>query len=224
MYSMAISRSAYRLSHCPARKLSAFRVPLYGLDQWAKLFTDRQLVALGTFVRELHRSPASMEGVPDEWREAVISCVTCMLSKLTDYSSNVCSWDNTRETLRNTFARFALPIVWDYCEVNPLSNGSGGFSGMADWLGRYLDHALAATGTAPASAILNRSAIETGLDGFDLICTDPPYYDAIPYSDLMDFFYVWLRRVYSAVSCPMPTPCSPTRSDQNGMLTTAMES
>ena len=179
----------------PGKEALGFRVPLYGLDQWAKLFTDRQLVALGTFVRELHRSPASMEGVPDEWREAVISCVTCMLSKLTDYSSNVCSWDNTRETLRNTFARFALPIVWDYCEVNPLSDGSGGFSGMAGWLGRYLDHALDATETAPASGILNRSAIETGLEGFDLICTDPPYYDAIPYSDLMDFFYVWLRRV-----------------------------
>ena len=173
----------------------AFSVENYGLDQWAKLFTDRQLLALGRFVRELRRSPASMEGVPDEWREAVIACVACMLSKLTDYSSNVCSWDNTRETLRNTFARFALPIVWDYCEVNPLSDGSGGFSGMTDWLGRYLDHALAAIGTAPASAILNRSAIETGLEGFDLICTDPPYYDAIPYSDLMDLFYVWLRRV-----------------------------
>ncbi len=171
----------------------------YGLDQWSKLFTDRQLLALGTFAEELRRMSMSMESVPDELREAVISCVTCMLSKQTDYSSNVCSWDNTRETLRNTFARFALPIVWDYCEVNPLSNGSGSFFGMTNWLGRYLDHALSATEAAPASTIVNRSAIGAGQEGFDLICTDPPYYDAIGYSNLMDFFHVWLRRLLHGI-------------------------
>ncbi len=177
----------------------AFSVENYGLDCWAKLFTDRQLMTLGTFVGETRRLFDSMDGVPEERREALAACLLCILSKLTDYSSNVCSWDNTRETLRDTFARFALPIVWDYCEVNPLSDGSGGFSGMAEWVGRYLDHALTAVGVSPAPSILNQSAIETGPNGFDLICTDPPYYDAIPYSDLMDFFYVWMRRTLHGV-------------------------
>ena len=183
----------------PGREALGFRIPLYGFDRWAKLFTDRQLVALGTFVREIGRCSEAMGHVPEDWREAFAASLVCIFSKLTDYSSSVCSWDNTRETLRDTFARFALPIVWDYCEVNPLSDGSGGFSGMAEWVGRYLDHALTAVGISPDPAILNRSAIETGLNGFDLICTDPPYYDAIPYSDLMDFFHIWLRRTLRGV-------------------------
>ena len=177
----------------------AFSVENYGLDQWSKLFTERQLLTLGTFVREMRQCPANMDGVSYEWREAMIAYLICAFSKLTDYSSAICSWINGLEAIRSTFARFALPIVWDYCEVNPLSKTSGSFAGMAEWVGRYLDHALVAAESAPDSAVLSRSAIEPGLEGFDVICTDPPYYDAIPYSDLMDFFHVWLRRALRGI-------------------------
>ena len=177
----------------------AFSVENYGLDQWAKLFTDRQLLALGTFVREIRRCPGNMDGVPDEWREALAVYLCCILSKLADYSSAICSWHNGRETLSHTFARFALPAVWDYCEVNPLSGTSGGFLAMTDWVARYLDRVASATALRPAPVIQARSAIDAHLDNVDLIVTDPPYYDAIPYSDLMDFFHVWLRRTLHGI-------------------------
>ena len=176
-------------------------LPRYGFDTWRAIFTDRQLLALGVFVREIRRCFEEMTGAcPDEWCEALVGYLSCTLSKLTDYSSAVCSWDNSRETIRQAFARFALPMVWDYCEVNTLSDTSGGFAGMADWVARALEHAVAATVGAPAPAIYARSAIDLRVDGVDLVCTDPPYYDAIPYSDLMDFFYVWLRRTMHGVS------------------------
>ena len=180
-------------------------LPRYGFDTWRTLFTARQLLALGVFVREIRRCFKDMAGsandYPQAWREALVSYLSCTVSKLTDYSSAVCSWTNSRETLRQTFARFAVPMVWDYCEVNTLSDTSGGFAAMAGWVARALEHAIAATEAAPAPAIHSRSAVDLRVDnGVDLVCTDPPYYDAIPYSDLMDFFYVWLRRTVRGIS------------------------
>ena len=176
------------------------RVARYGFDSWDKLFTRRQLLALGMFVREIRARTTDVDGYPSEWPEALTAYLACAFSKLTDYSSAVCSWDNSRETLRQTFARFALPMVWDYCEVNPLSATTGGFKGMLDWVARCVDHVLPAGSQAPSVEVETRSAVAAQPSGLDMICTDPPYYDAIPYSDLMDFFQVWLRRVLHGLS------------------------
>ncbi|MDE0629197.1 MAG: DUF1156 domain-containing protein [Bryobacterales bacterium] len=180
----------------------AFSVDGYGFNTWGTLFTDRQLLALGTVVREIRAVGREIEehGYPEEWREGLVAYLACTLSKLADYSSAICSWANTRETVRATYARFALPMVWDYCEVNTLSKTTGGFMAMLDWVARYLDHALVATSRGPAPHITARSALAPQPGNLDVICTDPPYYDAIPYSDLMDFFHVWLRRALRGVS------------------------
>ena len=174
-------------------------LPRYGFGTWRDIFTNRQLLAMGTFVREIRRYSGNIAGASDEWRETVAACLCCTLSKLVDYSSAICSWHNSGEKLRNTFARFALPMVWDYCEVNPLSGTSGGFFAMNNWVARYLDHAVSVAALGPVPVIQTRSAIDSHLNGVDLIVTDPPYYDAIPYSDLMDFFHVWLRRALHGV-------------------------
>ena len=178
----------------------AFSVDGYGFDSWDKLFTGRQLLALATFVRETRAALDEMGDYPAEWREALTAYLACTLSKLTDYSSAICSWSNGRETLRQTFARFALPMVWDFCEVNPLSATTGGFKGMSDWVARSIGHALHAVAPTSSSYVATRSALVEQPGKLDLICTDPPYYDAIPYSDLMDFFHIWLRRVLHGLS------------------------
>ena len=188
----------------------AFSVDGYGFDKWRTLFTNRQLLALGTFVREIRRLPATLADWPEGWSEATSVHAACALSKFADYSSAVCSWHNGGEKLGHTFARFALPMVWDYCEVNPLSDTTGGFSASVEWLCRVSEHLLPTARGAPAPDVLQQSAAgqqpaaDTG-GGFDLICTDPPYYDAIPYSDLMDFFHVWLRRALRGLSPELDT-------------------
>ena len=90
-------------------------------------------------------------------------------------------------------------------EACPLADTSGGFVQAVEWTAEVCEHLLAATHGAPVPAVLRRSAAEPqdaaeGDDGFDLICTDPPYYDAIPYSDLMDFFHVWPPRALQGLS------------------------
>ncbi len=184
----------------PDEKALGMRIPRYGFDTWRKLFTNRQLLALGAFVQALRNSGGGTGSYPREWREALSVNLSCVFSKLTDYSSGVCSWIQGLEAVRGTFARFALPMVWDFCEVNPLSKTAGSFRGMTEWVARYFDHGTQALLRARAVDVRSQSAIGLRTVGFDVICTDPPYYDAIPYSDLMDFFHVWLRRAVHGVS------------------------
>ena len=183
----------------------AFSVDNYGFDQWAKLFTERQLMTLGSFVGIVRELARTMDGdMPEDWREAVITYSAICLDRLADYSSAICSWHNSGEKLRNTFGRFALPIVWDYTEVNPLSDTSGNFLGALEWVARFISHTLENTNGRPEPAVSATSA--TQITGeYDTIITDPPYYDAIPYSDLMDFFHVWLRRSTHGLSTKIDT-------------------
>lgn len=115
------------------------------------------------------------------------------IDRLADYGSLICSWNNKRETLRGTFARYAIPLVWDFTETNPLSSSTGNFLGAVDWIAKVAARNQKHLVGTHQPTVMNKSA--TSISGeYDAIITDPPYYDAIPYSDLMDFFYVWMRR------------------------------
>ena len=180
----------------PGKEALGFRVPLYGFDQWGKLFTSRQLFALGTFTCALRSlKSAQMDNKLDEnWIEGVQASLCCALDRLADSSSSIAHWQNGGEFNVNTFQRFAFPMNWDFSEISPISPTTGNFSGAIDWVSRVIDHVSLAARGAPSPHILNQSAISSTINGFDAIITDPPYYDAISYSDLMDFFYIWLRR------------------------------
>ena len=175
-------------------------LPRYGFDTWRTLFTDRQLLALGTFVRAIRGCREEMRDYPDDWREAIVAWLAPSMSRLADRGSAVATWTNNLEQIRNTFARFALPMVWDFAESCPLADTTGGFIQAVEWIARVVEHAEAATAGAPAPRVELQSATAARTDRFDLVCTDPPYYDAIPYSDLMDFFHVWLRRTLHGLS------------------------
>ena len=172
----------------------------YGLDSWRKLFTNRQLLALGEFVRALRDMPGQLDDYLPEWKEALIAMASPIISRLADRGSSVASWTNDRETIRNTFARFALPVTWDYCEFSPLPDTSGGFIQSVEWVSKVCDHLRASVESATAGESIWGSAVSSVACDVDIIVTDPPYYDAIGYAVLMDFFYVWLRRSTQGLS------------------------
>ena len=179
------------------------RTTRYGLTTWHSLFTHRQLLALATILKEVRRCRLELaeSDYPDEWQEAMIAYLSLVLSKFAGYSSALCMWINSLEAMGQTFSRFALPMLWDFGEVNPLSQRTGGFTAMTEWVARYVERTGGAVADAPPPKIKCGSAIDLqASEEFDVICTDPPYYDAIPYSDLMDFFHVWLRRVLHGLS------------------------
>ncbi len=122
------------------------------------------------------------------------------VDRLVDYNSSVCNWDPNGEYITHTFQRCALPIKWDFSEINPISDTTGGYIGGIDWASRYITHALSACAESAPPRLLVASAMGIETEPVDVILTDPPYYDAIPYSDLMDVFFVWLRRTLNGVS------------------------
>jgi len=181
----------------PSKEALGFRVPLYGLDRWSKLFTPRQLVAIGTFVEHTRAALDMIRSAEytADWTIAIYAFLAAGLDRLVDRCSAQCRPDPTptQSGVINTFSRFALPMVWDFIEGVPTADSSGGYLSSLEWVAKVTEH-LSSIPKAPKAAILQQSALTGLADQFDVICTDPPYYDAISYSDLMDFFYVWLRR------------------------------
>ncbi len=176
---------------------SPFTAYIYGISTWGDLYTDRQLAALGSFAAAVRESNVGMDqyDYPPEWQRAVAIALALSVDKQADRSSANCRWDMGYTKISSTFTRFALPILWDFCEANVLSKTTGNYLSCVEWVAEVLEHCLEAGGASPKATVLRRSAIaELFNNVFDVIVTDPPYYDAIPYSDLMDFFYVWLRR------------------------------
>lgn len=183
----------------------AFSVDGYGLDQWHKLFTPRQLLAIGTFLSHSRGAGKSRQhgGYPVEWVESLAGYLALIIDRLVDRGSSICHWDVGYEKVANTFTGYRLPISWDYAETNVLGGSSGSYNGQVEWVARVIEHCQRATSYSQGCRVTASSA--TRLDyaeegSWDLVLTDPPYYDAIPYSDLMDFFYVWLRRNLRSLS------------------------
>ena len=205
---------------------SPFTAHLYGLDQWGKLFSTRQLLARGTLVKHTRATCETMraEGYTPEWVEALGAYLAIVLDKTLDYNSTVCTWHNSGEKIGHTFARFALPITWDFAKLAITNEVGGAYAAQLDWVARYIEHGLSAVRGSEAPAILRQSAIRPSDNNkLDLVITDPPYYDAIPYSDLMDFFYIWLRRTLTAFH-QKSTLLSTNRSHRSGITWTMTES
>jgi adenine-specific DNA methylase len=184
----------------PRKEAPGIRVPLYGFTQWCDLFSSRQLLALATLTGVVRRVTAALaEEYPEIWGEVLWAFLALANDRQTDFGSALATWTLSAEKMRGTFGRYALPIVWDYAEVNPFSGVTGGYDGAIEWVGKVCTHLISISAGDSRPAVVCGSA--ASINGqYDAVVTDPPYYDAIPYSDLMDFFYVWLRRVLNAMS------------------------
>jgi putative DNA methylase len=186
-----------------------FRVQNYGLTQWADLFTNRQLLALTTFsdlvneVRERVLRDALADSMPADDRleaggtgaaayaDAVATYLGMAVSNLADRNANLVAWDSstTKEVPSHVFTRQAISMLWDYAEANPLGASTGNARDAVTRTARVIDRLpTVVSGLVRQHDASARAASEM------VISTDPPYYDNIGYSDLSDFFYVWLRR------------------------------
>lgn len=168
---------------------------LYGLDRFGQLFTKRQLLVLFTFIARLREVEAEMRqlGYSGDHVRAIVTSLALVLDKMADYSSTLSRWGNDDEGIANAFCRQALPMVWDFAEASPFSGITGSFPWGLEYVALYYNHAE----TIGLSANVARGSAATlpyESDIFDAVITDPPYYDNVPYSNISDFFYVWLKR------------------------------
>jgi putative DNA methylase len=170
-------------------------IRIYGVNEWSDLFTTRQLVALTTLsdlVIAAH-SKTIADGGTKEYADAVATYLGLAQSKMTNLSSSITTWMSDRGAFRETFARQAIPMTWDYAESNVLSDAGGGWSTVLDKVAQVVDALPSGVGT-----VRQANAAEVDF-AHRIVNTDPPYYDNIGYSDLSDFFYVWLRRSLRSV-------------------------
>ena len=172
----------------------AFSLHNYGVKQWDALFTPRQMLTLGVFVENTRKAIALLSEKDPTVAEAVGVYLTLTIDRIADRLSKNNTWDAGYDKIRNTFARFALPVYWDFCEGVPINATSGSYSGQLEFAALYIEHALGMGLYASKPNVIKRSALTGDISRIQAAVTDPPYYDAIPYSDLMDFFYIWMRR------------------------------
>jgi adenine-specific DNA methylase len=177
-------------------KRNTWCVP-YGVNQWHKLFTARQLLALGTLVRTSRAAQDAMrsDGYPAEWVEAISAFLAVLVDRVADRNSTAAWWQTSAEKVGPTFTHWALPMAWDFVEIVPWADISGGYIQAIDWVRQVVSYTSAVSAPAGTATSILESATRPLFQGdVDLVVTDPPYYDAIGYSVLMDFYYVWLRR------------------------------
>lgn len=188
-----------------------FKTPNYGLTKFGDLFTPRQLVALTTFsdlVAEAIarvRADALAAGMSDDglgldaggsgataYAEALGVYLAFAVDRVIDRHTCIATWDSSpsKLQLRNTFARQAIPMTWDFGEGNVFCSSSGTWTPSIEWVAM----ALLAVPAGPPALGSQADAQTQTISAQKVISTDPPYYDNIGYADLSDFFYVWLRR------------------------------
>lgn len=190
----------------------AFSQRNYGMDLFEDLFTPRQALALTTLARLVRETGEKVaEEQENGLAAAVQTCLALAMDKQGDYNSSLCTWNTRGEYIGHTFGRQALPIVWDFIELQPFADGSGNLEGALDWIYRVIGRESRLDG-GQLSHVENISAVShTLLDEFaQCLFTDPPYYDAVPYADLSDFFYVWLKRTLpSSILAQFTDPLAP---------------
>ena len=197
--------------------------PQYGLKNFSDLFTNRQLVALTTLsdlvseARNKVLKDAEAAGLSlgecledggvgaEAYADAVATYLALGVSRTADYCNALCTWHTTGDKVTHLFTRQSIPMAWDYIESNVFSNSSGNFLGQLQWVVKALQRVPAIV-ESKAEQI---SALDRKYAQF-VISADPPYYDNIGYSDLSDFFYVWLRRslgdIHSSTVATMLSP------------------
>ena len=160
-----------------------FRVQRYGMLQWGDLFTARQKASL-----------VELSQLVSRCSEGTRALMAMVAGRCVDYASAGVVWAQEGEFVAHTFGRQALPIVWDFAEAVQWTNSSGNLEGAVEWVARVVS---SCPDSSPAQ-IQPADATNHPLpdQASDVWFTDPPYYDAVPYADLSDFFLVWLKRSF----------------------------
>ncbi|MDR1427363.1 MAG: DUF1156 domain-containing protein [Bifidobacteriaceae bacterium] len=183
------------------------RLPMYGMPTWGDAFTNRQAMTMVTLsdlvteARERVFADALGVGLPrgvrlDEggvdaaaYADAIATYLSFIIGRQADRLSSIASWQSLGEKIRNVFARQAIPMTWDFAEANPFSDSSGSCTSNIEWVAQVVER-------LPDTVAGEAHQVDAATRPYShaVVSTDPPYYDNVDYSDLSDYFYVWLRR------------------------------
>lgn len=177
-------------------------ITLWGFKTWGDLFAPRQMLAMQTLVDTLSEMKSELmteQGLESDYAKALVTYAALWISKCADYSTGFVTWLPSIEAIAHVFAKQGIPMIFDYPETNPFSTSTGSPNNMIGWTTRYIE---SESPNPFATELKNASSGDKeqfSAKYLDAVVSDPPYYDAIPYADLSDFFYVWLKRTLNDV-------------------------
>lgn len=174
-----------------------FRVQPYGIKTWGDLFIHRQLLCLLTVASVVREAEAAAQaaGLTRDQNKAIVTYLGGMLDKLADFNSVQCTWNYTGgRGVKNSFGKQTMSMTWDCAETNPFNEDAASWPKIIEDIPAAIE-LLTLDGTM-APVVQRGSAMQPPWPdaSLDAVVTDPPYYDNVPYADLSDFFYVWLKR------------------------------
>jgi adenine-specific DNA methylase len=193
-----------------------FRIQRYDMNTWGDLFNSRQKLALITFAEKVRLAYRRMldSGYEQEYAKAVVSYLALSIDRLATFGCVITRWEPMRETAANIFGRQAIPMMWDYVDINSFSGVTGGWDMALDWIVDCISHSSATSNSASRVVQCSTTFLPYPDNYFDAVVTDPPYYDNVPYSYLSDFFYVWLKRAIGDIYPELfSTPLTPKKDE-----------
>ncbi|AXE16694.1 DUF1156 domain-containing protein [Runella rosea] len=181
------------------KALTGGSIMSWGYKTWGEMFTSRQLYALQTLIQNLNLLKQELLYIEESYRKAIITYLAILIDRGTAISTSFGRWDVSREGIQSPFSKQAIPMMFDYPEGYLLGNNMGSLLNQLDWITRYIE----SENDYPFSVELKNASSGDKSQFSDkhltAVITDPPYYDAIAYADLSDFFYVWLKRMLNDI-------------------------
>lgn len=164
----------------------------WNINQWYQMFSNRQLNMLLTINKQLLNLKATLN--QSNYTNILFTYLSIWFDRIAVANTSLGRWHISGEKLEHPFSRQAIAMVFDYPESNPFCNSSGSALNQLEWITRYIE----SESNSPFAALFaNASSGEKGqfaAKTLTAVVTDPPYYDAIAYADISDFFYVWMKR------------------------------
>lgn len=163
----------------------------WGIEYWDQLFSHRQLAVINCLLKNYFKVKESL--CDDDYNKAVITYLALWLDRVFSYSTSFARWIPQNEQLTSLFGRQAIPMILDYPEANLFATSTSGAYNQLEWIISFLNE----ESSSPFSCVFNNASsgerTQFERKSLSAVVTDPPYYDAIAYADLSDFFYVWLK-------------------------------
>lgn len=182
--------------------------PGYGMTSIDKLFTPRQLnsiLILSELIQEIKKDiekDASNIGfnieATNNYSQVITTFLALTLDRCCDFNNSLCRWSPSNQKVMNLFGRQAIPMVWDFAEANILGDSVGAWQTCNEYIADCIEVLTISSGRTGYAHQIDAANGINGLTKF-FVSTDPPYYDNVPYADIADFFYVWLRRTIGSL-------------------------
>ena len=179
-------------SNLPTGKYAGFGTPPWGIKDYVQMYSSRQFLTMNTLIEKLDEVKKEINSESD-YGKAIVTYLAILIDRFITRFTSFNIWDNGYEKVAMLFGRQAVQMIFDYAEVNPFSDVGANLASQVEWINEY----LASESDSPFStALQNASSGEKEQfpeKSLTAVITDPPYYDAIAYADLSDFFYMWLK-------------------------------